>query len=67
MGTYPAGRSTETTVLSALTTTPAVQRPAPIATSEPGRDDRLLIGLGASANNSQGRPFDPNLSDWAGS
>lgn len=64
MGTYPGGRSTEATVLSALTTTPAVERPAPVPTMEPALDDRLLVGLGASANNSAGRPFDTNLTAW---
>lgn len=66
MGTVPGMRSTESTVLSAMTATPAVDRPAPVPTSEPGRDDRYLIGLGASANNSAGRPFDPNLTAWEG-
>lgn len=64
MGTYPAGRGPEASVISSLTTTPAVERPVSKPTMEPGLDDRLLVGLGASANNSQGQPFNPNLSAW---
>ena len=53
------------TVLSSTATTPAVERPAPvIQTPDPSLDDRLLVGRGASANNSAGRPFDPNLTVW---
>lgn len=59
-------RGTESTVLSSLTSAPVVTSPAPVPTMEPARDDRLLVGLGASVNNSLGRPFNPDLTAWEG-